>query len=246
MIKRLATILLVFNWLLSSSSSWAQDRQDQTLADGWKFIKDDVPLTPSDQWQNVTIPHTWNTKEADEAGQKSDPHFKDGYYRGACWYCRSLQIPANLQGKRVFIRFEAASLVSKTYLNGQLLGEHRGGFTAFCYELTPYLQFGGTNELRVRVDNSHQEDVPPLSGDFNVDGGIYRPVHLIVADPVCISPLEMASPGVYLTTKSLTTQSAQVEVKTLVSNGGTSRKPCPRWEPTPHSRQTAKTAPEPS
>jgi beta-galactosidase len=73
--------------------------------------------------------------------------------------------------------------------------------------------------LRVQVDNSHQEDVPPLSGDFNVDGGIYRPVHLIVTDPICISPLNMASPGVYLTTKSLNSSDAQIEVKTLVSNG---------------------------
>jgi len=119
----------------------------------------------------------------------------------------------------VFIRFEAASLVSKTYINGQLLGEHRGGFTAFCYELTPYLHFGASNELRVQVDNSPQGDIPPLSGDFNVDGGIYRPVHLIVTDPVCISPLNMASPGVYLSIKSVTDSDAEIQVKTLISNG---------------------------
>ncbi len=190
------------------------------LADGWKFIRDDVGLSAgTDGWQSVTIPHTWNTVSADAGDHHSDPHFKSGYYRGACWYARSLDIPASWRGKRVFIRFEAASMVAKTYLNGQLLGEHRGGFTAFCYELTSFLRFGAANELRVQVDNSHQEDVAPLSGDFNIDGGIYRPVHLIVTDPVCISPLNMASPGVYLTTKSLTDSVAEVEVKTLVSNG---------------------------
>jgi beta-galactosidase len=192
------------------------------LADGWKFNKDDAGITAAtDSWQSVTIPHTWNTKSADEGDHKGDPHFKSGYYRGACWYAKSLDIPADWQGKRVFIRFEAASLVSKAYLNGQLLGEHRGGFTAFCYELTPLLHFGATNDLRVQVDNSPQKDVPPLSGDFNVDGGIYRPVHLIVTDPLCISPLDLASPGVYLTTKSLTDAAAQIEVRTMVSNGGT-------------------------
>jgi beta-galactosidase len=202
------------------TSGFAAPRQDQILAGGWKFIRDDVALTAgADSWQEVTIPHTWNTKEADSGNHLGDPHFKSGYYRGACWYARALDIPADWNGKRVFIRFEAASLVSKTYLNGQLLGEHRGGFTAFCYELTPYLHFGAANELRVQVDNSHQEDVPPLSGDFNIDGGIYRPVHLIVTGPVCISPLNMASPGVYLTTKSLNDSGAQIEVKTLVSNG---------------------------
>jgi beta-galactosidase len=211
--------------LLSCSISFgaAPARQDQLLSDGWKFIKDDAsPTAATDSWQSVTIPHTWNTKSADEGDHKGDPHFKSGYYRGACWYAKSLDIPADWQGKRVFIRFEAASLVSKTYLNGQLLGEHRGGFTAFCYELTPLLHFGATNDLRVQVDNSPQKDVPPLSGDFNVDGGIYRTVHLIVTDPLCISPLDMASPGVYFTTQSLTDSAAQIQVRTMVSNGGTS------------------------
>jgi beta-galactosidase len=211
---------ILFGW--SIVSGVAVPRQDQMLADGWKFNKDDAGITAAtDSWQSVTIPHTWNTKSADEGDHKGDPHFKSGYYRGACWYAKSLDIPADWQGKRVFIRFEAASLVSKAYLNGQLLGEHRGGFTAFCYELTPLLHFGATNDLRVQVDNSPQKDVPPLSGDFNVDGGIYRPVHLIVTDPLCISPLDLASPGVYLTTKSLTNAAAQIEVRTMVSNGGT-------------------------
>ena len=212
---------LLFSWSIASGAAAA--RQDQVLTDGWKFTKDDAGLAAAPgSWQSVTIPHTWNTKSDDEGDHKGDPRFKPGYYRGACWYAKSLDIPADWQAKRVFIRFEAASLVSKTYLNGQLLGEHRGGFTAFCYELTPLLHFGGMNDLRVQVDNSSQKDVAPLSGDFNVDGGIYRPVHLIVTDPVCISPLDMASPGVYLTTKSLTDSAAQIEVATMVSNGSTS------------------------
>ena len=221
---RLGRILVLGALLFSCSNApgLAATRQDQILDDGWKFIRTDAGLDAATAgWQSVTIPHTWNTKRADEGNHNGDPHFKSGYYRGACWYAKSLDIPAYWEGKRVFIRFEAASLVAKTYLNGQLLGEHRGGFTAFCYELTPYLHFGATNELRVQVDNSYQADVPPLSGDFNVDGGIYRPVHLLVTDPVCISPLNMASPGVYLTTKSLTDSAAQIEVKTLVANGGT-------------------------
>ena len=69
------------------------------------------------------------------------------YYRGACWYARQLNIPAEWEGqKRVFVRVEAAGTVAKTYINKTLLGEHRGGFTAFCYELTDYLKYGGENE----------------------------------------------------------------------------------------------------
>jgi len=188
---------------------------------GWKFIQQDAgvgaPVTST--WEDVTIPHTWNALDA-QKGKAGNPGLPEGYFRGPCWYVRKLDIPAGWKGKRVFIRFEAASLVAKTYLNGQLLGEHRGAFTAFCYELTGGLNYGGSNELRVEVDNSHREDVPPLAGDFNVDGGIYRPVHLIVTDPVCITPLYFGSPGVFLAEKAVGSDAATVEAQTLVSNGG--------------------------
>jgi beta-galactosidase len=215
-------LVLIGIFLLTASTNLLAQRESTDLASGWKFIKQDVDLTAAtDDWENVTVPHTWNALDA-QLGKVGNPTVKDGYYRGACWYALSLDAPAEWKNKRVFIRFEAAALVSKTYLNGELLGEHRGGFTAFCYELTSHLHFGAVNDLRVQVDNSHQEDVPPLSGDFNIDGGLYRPVRLIVTDAVCITPLDFASPGVYLTTKSLNTQNATVEVKSLISNGGDS------------------------
>ena len=210
--------------LISSTAALAQ-RQSTELSSGWKFTKYDAGVAAATTgWEKVTVPHTWNAEDG-RLGKARNPGVKDGYYRGACWYARTMDVPKSWQGKRVFVRFEAAALVAKVYFNGELLGEHRGGFTAFCYELTPYLRFGSSNDLRVQVDNAHQEDVPPLSGDFNIDGGLYRPVYLIVTGDVCITPLDFASPGVYLTTKSLDRESATVEVKALVSNGGDSSAP---------------------
>ncbi|MGC3988843.1 MAG: hypothetical protein QM796_03995, partial [Chthoniobacteraceae bacterium] len=144
------------------------DRETVPLLSDWKFVKQDAGVqAPVDQWEAVTVPHTWNALDG-QLGKIRNPTDPNGYYRGACWYERALKVPTDWQGKRVFIRFEAAALVARVYLNGELLGEHRGGFTAFCYELTSHLKYGATNELRVQVDNSHQEDIPPLSGDFNV------------------------------------------------------------------------------
>jgi beta-galactosidase len=201
---------------------WAQ-RESSDLATDWKFIKRDVALeSPTDAWDSVTIPHTWNNLDGQD-GKKAEPQFKDGYYRGPGWYARSVQVLPEWKNKRVFVRFEAASTVAQVYCNGHLLGVHRGSFTAFCFELTRYLRFDGPNELRVRVDNSQFDDVPPLSGDFDVMGGIYRPVHLIVTDPVCISPLDYASPGVYLTTKSVAKDSAWVDVRTVLSSSLTDK-----------------------
>src|SRR4029077_19090330 len=87
-------------------------------------------------------------------------------------------------------------LVADVYLNRKLLGEHRGGFGAFCFEITTNLAASGTNLLAVRVDNTRFPDIAPLSGDFSVYGGLYRPVQLIVTDAENFTPLDHGSPGV--------------------------------------------------
>ncbi len=184
------------------------------LPAGWKFLRQQAdPAAATDTWESVSIPHTWNAISTEQG--------KD-YYRGEGWYVHTLDIPKEWHGKRVFVRFEGVSIAATPYINGKALDTHNGAFTAFCHELTPFLHFGAANELRVKVDNDGKSDVTPLSGDFNMSGGIYRPVHLIVTDDVCITPLDLASSGVYLTTKSLTDARADVEVKTLVSNGSRS------------------------
>jgi beta-galactosidase len=215
-------LVLVFIWLVGSSGTARAERTVTDLASGWKFIQKDVePAASTEHWDDVTVPHTWNNLDA-QKGTKGNPGIKGGYFRGACWYARSLDIPADAKGKRVFVRFEAASIVAQVYLNGESIGEHRGAFTAFCFELTNKLKFGQLNELRVRVDNSPQADVPPLGGDFNMNGGLYRPAQLIITDALCVTPLDFGSPGVYETIKSLDDQHASVEIKSLICNGDAS------------------------
>jgi beta-galactosidase len=201
----------------SCATSLAQ-RESVELSTGWKFIKQEVtPDAAFDAWESVSLPHTWNALDG-QNGKTNDPSMPDGYYRGPGWYAKKLDVPPAWKGRRVFIRFEAASLVADVWLNGKQLGEHRGGFTAFCFELTPGLKFDGENVLRVRVDNSRQDDIPPQRGDFTVCGGLYRPVHLLITDQTCISPLDYASPGVYLTERKVSASRAVVEIETKLSS----------------------------
>ena len=179
---------------------------------GPTFLRsEEIPVPDvTDQWESVSVPHTWNAVD----GQSGKP----GYRRGPGWYERPLTVPPSWRGKRVFLRFEGASLVADVYVNGRHLGQHRGGFGAFSFEITPDLRFNGPNDLKVRVDNARRVDVAPLSGDFTVFGGLYRPVHLFATSAVCISPLDFATSGVYLTQETLSPQKALVEAKTLVSS----------------------------
>lgn len=162
----------------------------QTLNDNWEFSIGGQPI------KHVTLPHTWNAEDSQENTSKDENGYT--YKRGCGTYLRSLLIPSGWQGKkRVFVRFKAASQVAKVYLNNKNLAEHKGAFTAFCIELTDYLEYGKENILRIDVDNSWRADVPPLSGGFAVMGGLYRGAELLVTDLLCISPLHYASNGIY-------------------------------------------------
>ncbi|HEY3930802.1 MAG TPA: glycoside hydrolase family 2 protein, partial [Verrucomicrobiae bacterium] len=174
--------------LVFSFNSFA--RESTLLDSDWKFklgeIADAEKTNFDDsQWQAVSIPHNWGWEDAQQG--------KD-YYRGPGWYRRDLNIGAPQPGKRYFLRFEAASLVADVYLNGKFVSEHLGGFGAFCFEITKQLSDSGTNLLAVRVNNAWQPDIAPLSGDFSVYGGLYRPVHLIETSEENFTLTDHASP----------------------------------------------------
>ncbi|HEY3755543.1 MAG TPA: hypothetical protein VGL42_05285 [Opitutaceae bacterium] len=94
----------------------------------------------------------------------------------------------------------------------------RGAFTAFAFELTSRLRYGARNDLRVRADNGFNRQVAPLSGDFNVDGGIYRPVRLIVTNDVCISPLDHGTDGVYLSVLQASPEAVELRAIIKLAN----------------------------
>ena len=158
----------------------------------------------------VALPHTWNAVDALSG--------KPDYKRGIGNYSRSLFVPASWQGRRIFIRFEGANTTTDLFLNGKHIGEHRGGYGAFIFELTDKLIYGAKNQLLVRVNNAEQLDVMPLVGDFNFYGGIYRNVALLLTNDVCISPLDYASPGIYLRQTKVDAQQADVKADVMLDN----------------------------
>ena len=166
-----------------------------TRLDSWKYSETSADAAATGE--TVTIPHSWNTSDI-QAGKWKNDMAKDGYRRAPSWYAATL--PATTPGKRVFVRFGAVSSVAEVAINGKTLGEHRGPATAFAYELTPHLKSGGVNTLTVKADNPWRADVAPISGDFGIPGGIYRPVELVEKPPVCLSPLVLGSRGVAVTT----------------------------------------------
>ena len=184
-------------------------REDKLINQDWSFrFSHQVNANAT---RRVDLPHTWNAQDA--LGGKYD------YKRGIGNYTKKIFIRPEWQSKRLFLRFEGANCVSNVFVNGKHIGEHRGGYGAFVFEITDKVEYGKENTLLVRVNNGEQLDVMPLVGDFNFYGGIYRDVHLLLTDNLCISPLDYASSGVYLIQQQVTDKQATICARVNLSNG---------------------------
>ncbi|XOV91056.1 MAG: glycoside hydrolase family 2 TIM barrel-domain containing protein [Bacteroidota bacterium] len=212
-IKVLVVILLASNCVLAQ-------RINSTINSAWKFQKGDINSAVDEinaqEWETINLPHTWNSEDAFDE--------EDGYYRGIGWYVKQLAVPAEWEGKTVFIKFEGANQTSELFLNGKPIGNHIGGYTAFSFDLSTVLKYGETNVLAVKVDNSHDENIPPLTADYTFYGGIYRNVRLIVADPIHFDLSNNGSDGVFVSTPKVSDQNASITIQGSVQNSSAQKK----------------------
>ena len=180
------------------------------LNSSWQFTKKACKFEDlkKQKFDKVNIPHTWNAKDGQDGG--------DDYHRGLCWYTKTFNFTPK-KDKEIYIEFEAVNSVADVYLNGKHLGQHRGGYSAFRFDITDAVK-DGQNTLVVGADNSHIEDVYPMFADFTFYGGIYRDVNLIITDSVHFELMDYASCGVYVSQKNVTDKKAELEVRALISN----------------------------
>ena len=172
--------MLLVGVVLSGSA-----REIYSLNSGWKFF--DREENSSDNAREITLPHTWNI----------DAFVGDGAYRHtSANYQRTLFVPAEWSGKRLFLRFNGVQSVADVFINGRHIGDHYGGYTAFTFEITDKVSYGYNNSLLVAVSNTYRNDVLPTSAEENVYGGIYRDVELLVTDKTTISPIYYGTDGV--------------------------------------------------
>ena len=181
-------------------------REIYSLNSGWKFFY--MEENSSDNAREITLPHTWNI----------DAFVGNGTYRQtSASYQRTLFVPAEWKGKRLFLRFNGVQSIADVFINGRHIGDHYGGYTAFAFEITDNVSYGFNNSLFVAVSNTYRNDVLPTSVEENVYGGIYRDVELIVTDKTTISPLYYGTDGVMIhqTEVSKERVSGRVEVALL-------------------------------
>ena len=203
--KKLPIVLAA--WLAAFGAD--AQRHDQLLNDNWQFrFGHQVEKSTV---ARVDLPHTWNAQDA--LSGRTD------YKRGLGHYERRLFVPADWKGQRLYLRFEGANSIADLFVNGRHAGQHRGGYGAFVFEITDFVNYGKANTLRVSVNNAETLELMPLVGDFNFYGGLYRDVHLVRTGPTCISLLDHGSSGIRLVQDSVSKDYAAIRALVALSNG---------------------------
>lgn len=147
------------------------------MNDGWRFTEhfseklteagfDDSAL------EIVRLPHTCR--------EVPFHYFDEEIYQMVSGYRRVLSAPESWKGKRVLLTLEGAAHASEVFLNGEKVGEHRCGYTAFTLDVSKSLNYGAENVLAVKVDSRETLNIPPFGYvvDYMTYGGIYREVYL--------------------------------------------------------------------
>lgn len=177
----------------------------------WKFMKADVPGAQErdfddTDWRTVQVPHDWSIE-----GPYSDEYAScTGYLPGGIgWYRKTFTLSRSLSEKQVAVEFDGIYNNSEVWINGVYLARRPFGYIGFQYDLTPYLVFGGgDNVLAVRVDHSQFADSRWYTGS-----GIDRHVRLQITNP-----LQIDHWGTYITTPIVNKGVAEVKVRTTVKN----------------------------
>jgi beta-glucuronidase len=152
--------------VVSLNGAWrfTADRKNEGMDARWFEQKYD-----RSNWQEVEVPHTWQVMNGLE-----------GYY-GRAWYARNIKLDRPIEGGVLKLEFDAVNRDTQVWVNGKLIGEHKGsGYTPFGF-VVPEADIGNGNmEIVVRVSNGFSRNALPYdrSFDWTTDGGIIRAARL--------------------------------------------------------------------
>ncbi len=197
-------------------NSYGGSTREVDFSDHWRFNLGSGSAAKEyndSAWRDVDLPHDYSIEQSYTTSGEAESGYLPG---GTGWYRKTFTLSPEWEGKYITIDFGGVYMNATVYLNGEELGFHPYGYTAFSFELPQdKLNFEGENVIAVEVE--HQTP----SSRWYSGSGIYRTVHLTVTDPV-----HVAKDGVYVTTPKLVDTNGSdgtMSMKTTVEN--TSAKP---------------------
>ena len=200
-------------FILSSCFAGQKTRQVVDFTQNWKFKINDTIVAGSSKnlddskWRTLNLPHDWSVES--DFGKDFPASPGGGALPGGLgWYRKTFTIDKADKGKKIFVEFDGVYRNSEVWINGTSVGKRPNGYISFRYDLTPYIKFGESNVMAVRVDNAQQPNSRWYSGS-----GIYRNVRLVITNPVHVDLW-----GTYVTTPQINADSAAIAIQTSVKN----------------------------
>lgn len=195
--------LLTIAFLLLSSNVYSQIPGPETIELGeWSFSKDGT------YWEKVSVPHSYNALDGHSAE----------YYRGKAHYLKEIDLGNRYKEKSAFLVFEGAAQKAEVIVNGQRVCLHKGGYTPFFVNLSGLST--GLNTIEVICDNTEDLTMIPVSSDFNKNGGLHYPVHLVFLDKIHAALCtEFGLYRMHVRTPEVSSRQAKVIVSTKIENG---------------------------
>ena len=221
----LSAIVILIPLLMNSQNS---ERLKMNFNNGWRFqlgnpnVANYNPEVDDTKWELVNVPHPLELTTMDLNGFDDDK-YQDTFMRKVGWYRKSFEVTANSE-KRIFLEFEGVHQVTDVWVNGKHVGQHAvGGYTPFHYDISDFVEYGGSNQVTVLADNRKRNDVPPDPGpmDYIKFGGLYRDVYLVETSPLHITfNWESETSGQTITTPTVdpVNMNGTINIKTSVIN----------------------------
>jgi hypothetical protein len=187
------------------------------------------------RWPAISLPHTWNSYETTgepspftrSPGETGEPL----WWTGWGWYRKHFSIDSSLVDHKVFIEFKGVQKYCRIWVNGKYVGDHKGGYGSFDFDITGFINPGCDNLLAVAVSYIQKDEfrIHPLSeGNYNVSCGIYRDVTLVLRNKLSIPMQGSASHegGTLITTSGVSEKEGTVNIKTWVKNDYSQPRSC--------------------
>lgn len=187
-----------------------------------------APAFDDSRWPAVALPHSWSTFETTgdvhpfikSASERDDPY----WWRGWGWYRKRFTLAA-AEARHAHLEFDGVQKHARLYIDGRFVAEHKGGYDSWSVDISPHVRPGVEAVIALAVSNRRDDPTaiaPMTAGNFNVYGGIYRPVRLVLKDPLHIPYQGNAGHegGTFVTTPRVEAASADVRIRTFVRNDG--------------------------
>lgn len=200
------------SWILPTANDFIKDpaghhqRPEGNPGHDFPFVHGDFN---DSGWERVRLPHDWGIKGPFYEGEHAVVGGGMGRLpsQGVAWYRRKVEIPATDKYRDIYLDIDGAMSYAMVWLNGNLVGGWPYGYNSFRLDLTPYIKYGGINQLAIRLDN------PPNSSRWYPGGGLYRNVWITKTNPVHVSRW-----GTFIHTRNVSSASATVALTVQVDN----------------------------